>query len=475
MKHTYHTYRQGLITLAFLISDYLAASLGAEGAYLLRKYVFTVHNYSFTVNSLYLWVIIPAFAIIMLAVWRTYQIDRPYWQKVRDIIGSSTVATGLAIIFIYFGHIAGSTSRLFIFMTWLFMTGFLLVFRFGLERYLLARGFFSVPYLLVGAGKTAQLYLQALKANPFAHHHIIGCLDDNAEAPAISEEVPCLGGFLDAEEVIRETKVNHVLVCAPGLAADELVPLINRLEILVKNVRFVPDLLGVPANNLSIADGSGRNMLVLNVKNNLARYYYRWIKRCFDIIVILVCSPLLLLGCLCIALMVRLDSKGPVFFAHQRVGRYGRSFACYKFRSMVVDSKERLEAYLATHPEAEAEWNREFKLKEDPRITRIGKFLRKTSLDELPQLWNVLKGDMSLVGPRPIVAEEVPKYGIYIDDYYLVRPGITGIWQVNGRSNTTYEERVQMDSWYVHNWSVWIDVVYLIKTVLVVLKREGAY
>lgn len=475
MKHTYHTYRQGLITLAFLISDYLAASLGAEGAYLLRKYVFTVHNYSFTVNILYLWVIIPAFAIIMLAVWRTYQIDRPYWQKVRDIIGSSTVATGLAIIFIYFGHIAGSTSRLFIFVTWLFMTGFLLVFRFGLERYLLARGFFSVPYLLVGAGKTAQLYLQALKANPFAHHHIIGCLDDNAEAPAVSAAVPCLGGFLDIEQVIRETGVTHVVVCAPGLPANELVQLINRLEVLVHNVRFVPDLLGVPANNLSIADGSGRNMLVLNVKNNLARYYYRWIKRCFDIIVILVCSPLLLLGCLCIALMVRLDSKGPVFFAHQRVGRYGRSFACYKFRSMVVDSKERLEAYLATHPEAEAEWKREFKLKEDPRITRIGKFLRKTSLDELPQLWNVLKGDMSLVGPRPIVAEEVSKYGIYIDDYYLVRPGITGIWQVNGRSNTTYEERVQMDSWYVHNWSVWIDVVYLIKTVLVVLKREGAY
>lgn len=475
MKASCHTYALGVITLSLLISDYLATALGTTLAYVVRKYVWPIYGGSFSINEFYLWGLVPVFVIGMLALCRAYQIDRLYWRKVRDVIVAITLAAGLSIIFMYFGHTAGTTSRLFVGLAWVFMTFCVLFFRFCLERCLLAKGYFSVPYLLIGAGKTAQLYLRQLRANPFAHHHVIGCIDDNPEAPAVSAAVPCLGGFLDIEQVIQETGVTHVVVCAPGLPANELVQLINRLEVLVHNVRFVPDLLGVPANNLSIADGSGRNMLVLNVKNNLARYYYRWIKRCFDIIVILVCSPLLLLGCLCIALMVRLDSKGPVFFAHQRVGRYGRSFACYKFRSMVVDSKERLEAYLATHPEAEAEWNREFKLKEDPRITRIGKFLRKTSLDELPQLWNVLKGDMSLVGPRPIVAEEVPKYGIYIDDYYLVRPGITGIWQVNGRSNTTYEERVQMDSWYVHNWSVWIDVVYLIKTVLVVLKREGAY
>ena len=130
---------------------------------------------------------------------------------------------------------------------------------------------------------------------------------------------------------------------------------------------------------------------------------------------------------------------------------------------------------MATHPEAQKEWDNSFKLKHDPRITRVGRFLRKTSLDELPQILNVLKGEMSLVGPRPIVEAEIEKYGEYIKDYYLVTPGITGIWQVNGRSDTTYPERVAMDTWYVRNWSVWIDLVYLFKTVKIVWKQKGAY
>ena len=142
---------------------------------------------------------------------------------------------------------------------------------------------------------------------------------------------------------------------------------------------------------------------------------------------------------------------------------------------MVNNAQEALEVYLQENPIAREEWIREFKLKDDPRVTRIGKFLRKTSLDELPQLLNVLKGEMSLVGPRPIIKKEIEKYGSYINDFFLVPPGITGVWQVSGRSDTTYEERVQMDSWYVHNWSVWIDIVYLVRTVGVVLMRKGAY
>lgn len=173
--------------------------------------------------------------------------------------------------------------------------------------------------------------------------------------------------------------------------------------------------------------------------------------------------------------MIKFTSPGPVVFAHKRLGRNGKHFPCYKFRSMVQNSQEVLEAYLYSNPEAQKEWNENFKLKNDPRITKVGAFLRKTSLDELPQLWNVLVGDMSLVGPRPIIDAEVEKYGIYIDDFYMVRPGITGLWQVSGRSDTTYEERVQMDSWYVRNWSVWLDLIYLLRTVSIVLLRKGAY
>ena len=142
---------------------------------------------------------------------------------------------------------------------------------------------------------------------------------------------------------------------------------------------------------------------------------------------------------------------------------------------MVPNAQERLADYLADNPEAAAEWERDFKLSKDPRITRLGSFLRKTSLDELPQLWNVLTGEMSLVGPRPIVAAEVPKYRDAFELYQLVRPGITGYWQVSGRSNTSYAARVAMDAHYVRNWSAWFDLVILAKTASVVVRRDGAY
>lgn len=158
-----------------------------------------------------------------------------------------------------------------------------------------------------------------------------------------------------------------------------------------------------------------------------------------------------------------------------RIGKNGKPFPCYKFRSMCVDAKIKLEELLETDPEAKAEWERDFKLRNDPRVTKSGAFLRKTSLDELPQIFNVLKGEMSLVGPRPIIHEELERYGEYVDDYLMVKPGITGMWQVSGRSDIDYEERVLLDSWYVRNWSVWIDIVMLFKTFKVVLLRKGAY
>ena len=158
-----------------------------------------------------------------------------------------------------------------------------------------------------------------------------------------------------------------------------------------------------------------------------------------------------------------------------RVGKDGKIFPCYKFRSMCVDAKEKLEELLQNDPEARAEWERDFKLKHDPRITKSGAFLRRTSLDELPQIFNVLKGEMSLVGPRPIIKDEMERYGNRIDDYLMVKPGIAGIWQCSGRSDTTYQERVQMDSWYVRNWSVWLDIMILWKTIEAVVAKKGAY
>jgi Undecaprenyl-phosphate galactose phosphotransferase WbaP len=178
---------------------------------------------------------------------------------------------------------------------------------------------------------------------------------------------------------------------------------------------------------------------------------------------------------LVVALLVRADG-GPAFFAHQRVGRGGKLFGCLKFRSMVIDSQARLEALLASDPAARAEWEATRKLKNDPRITRIGRFLRSTSLDELPQLINVLRGDMSLVGPRPVQEAEIDRYyGASAAHYMAVRPGITGLWQVSGRSETSYESRVALDVSYVSRPSMLADLSILLRTPVAVLSRRGAH
>lgn len=197
-------------------------------------------------------------------------------------------------------------------------------------------------------------------------------------------------------------------------------------------------------------------------------------KRLLDIVgasvLLTLLSPLFIV----IAVQMRRDG-GPILFGHRRIGMRGRPFKCWKFRTMVPDAEAVLARLLATDPAARAEWERDFKLRNDPRITPMGRFLRTTSLDELPQLLNVLTGEMSLVGPRPIVRDEVPRYGAAFHDYSRCRPGITGVWQISGRNDVGYGERVQLDRAYARNWSFLHDIRVLLRTPVAVLRRSGAY
>jgi undecaprenyl-phosphate galactose phosphotransferase len=214
--------------------------------------------------------------------------------------------------------------------------------------------------------------------------------------------------------------------------------------------------------------------MIFRVQQNLAKWSSRVIKRLFDIFgslaIIVMLSPALIY----ISRKVKKDG-GPAIYGHERIGKGGRPFKCLKFRSMVINSKEVLADLLEQDPAAKEEWDATFKLKNDPRVTKIGGFLRRTSLDELPQLFNVLKGEMSLVGPRPIITAELERYNDEVDYYLLSKPGMTGLWQVSGRSDVDYETRVYLDAWYVKNWSMWNDIAILFKTIGVVLKKDGAY
>ncbi len=204
-------------------------------------------------------------------------------------------------------------------------------------------------------------------------------------------------------------------------------------------------------------------------------FRYRVLKRCIDMGLVLLALPVLLPILAMVSLCVRLSSPGPIFFSHRRIRRNGAFFPMWKFRTMCNNSAEVLEDYLRRHPEARAEWRSTHKLRHDPRITRIGASLRRYSLDELPQIWNVLTGRMSLVGPRPIVAAEVEKYGSSFACYCRVKPGITGLWQVSGRSNLSYEQRVHLDCEYVNQWSLMLDLKILAKTFRAVFMQQGAF
>ena len=208
-----------------------------------------------------------------------------------------------------------------------------------------------------------------------------------------------------------------------------------------------------------------------DVKTKISKKVYIKIKRVIDVILasvaLILLSPLFAI----IAIAIKIDSKGPVFFAHKRIGKNGKIIKLYKFRSMVINAEELIKSFT---PEQMREYKENYKLTNDPRITKVGKFLRKTSLDELPQLINIINGDLSIIGPRPVVADELEKYGVNKDKFLSVTPGLTGYWAANGRSNTTYEQRMETELYYIDNLSLKMDIKVFFKTILSVLKKEGA-
>lgn len=208
-----------------------------------------------------------------------------------------------------------------------------------------------------------------------------------------------------------------------------------------------------------------------NVQTKISKKVYIKVKRVIDVILasiaLILLSPLFAI----IAIAIKIDSKGPVFFAHKRIGKNGNIIKLYKFRSMVINAEELIKSFT---PEQMREYKENYKLTNDPRITKVGKFLRKTSLDELPQLINIINGDLSIIGPRPVVADELEKYGVNKDKFLSVTPGLTGYWAANGRSNTTYEQRMEMELYYIDNLSLKMDIKVFFKTILSVVKKEGA-
>lgn len=442
-------------------------------ALFLRNFFLTYSVYH--ISPVYFWLIAPFIFMMFLFMQGLYHRKLVFYQAVEKIFYSCLYGALFSVVLLFIGKVSAEVSRAYVILFVALCFVFLVVVRYLLKRTLGKSTFMQTPVLIIGAGLTADVIIHEFQKDSGLNYHIVGFLEDNRPQTAYVKNYPVLGGFADMEAVIRQTATRHVLIAAPGLPQDQLSDLIYRAQSICPDVGIVPNLVEVPMSNVEVESYYDARVMILHVQNNLSKWRNRTMKRVFDMILTIVggimISPILI-G---VAVWVYRDSPGPVIYKHRRVGKDGKEFDCYKFRSMCVDSAERLQKLLDTDPEARKEWETSFKLKNDPRITRSGAFLRKTSLDELPQLLNVLKGEMSLVGPRPIIQKEVPRYGEFIKEYYMVRPGITGMWQVSGRSDIDYPERVRMDSWYVHNWSVWLDILMLWRTIKVVIARKGAY
>jgi undecaprenyl-phosphate galactose phosphotransferase len=319
--------------------------------------------------------------------------------------------------------------------------------------------------VLVGGGEGAVAVEAALASDPGLGYAVVGRVEP--QALVVRSEGPRLWPLLE------RFNGDRILLALDGDRAlqRQLIDCALRERV---PFAIAPEPHAFPAFGWQATRFFSHDVVMLSFQDGMSRRVSQVLKTMIDVlaaaILLVLSSPIFLL----VALM-NMGGGGPIFFAHRRIGIGGKPFYCLKFRTMVINGDQILKEALERDPALAAEWHATQKLRNDPRVTAIGKFLRKTSLDELPQLINVLLRQMSLVGPRPIVESEVRFYGDDIAHYYATRPGVTGLWQVSGRSNTSYTRRVQLDVWYVNNWTVWLDIAVLLKTLPAVLGRTGAH
>ena len=341
------------------------------------------------------------------------------------------------------------------------------------------RGLFSnkswwgTPAVLFGSGPEARAVFRALQRHPTGLKVVAVFARGFIDWPELDRRRIHVSTPEYAPHFASEYGVSCAIVAKPSLSGSEIGRRLNEHASTFRHVLVLPGLTEL--TSVRVEPRAVGGMLALHVNQSLLQHGPQLVKRAVDLLLAPIAALVLLPVVGILYLAVRLTSPGPVFYGHLRVGRGNSSFKAWKFRTMHSNADEILSKYLERDPALRREWEQNQKLKNDPRVTFVGRLLRKTSLDEIPQLWNVFTGAMSFVGPRPIVRGEISRYGATFENYRAVRPGITGLWQVSGRNNTTYEERVQMDEHYVRNWSVWLDLYILSRTIKTVLLGEGAY
>ena len=367
-----------------------------------------------------------------------------------------------------------------IFLSWVFLLIFLPILRQGARMLMSRIDVWQIPTAMIGINRRTAEICTALKQSLSLGFDVRWLVieDPSVMAPQSMAEIRPIHSSDPARiaQIIGNAGCKEAIVAAEDMQSAHFAEVVQRLLEVNIPVAIIPSINRLPLAGVTTNYFFGRDILMLQVRSNVQRLPSRIVKRVFDIFfstfLLVALAPLFLI----IAIAIKRADPGKVTYAHRRVGRDGVPFDCLKFRTMVTDAEARLARWQQENPDLYEEYCRTFKLRDDPRVTGIGKWLRRTSLDELPQLWNVLMGHMSLVGPRPVVAQELEDYyGPATQLYIRARPGMTGLWQVSGRSDTSYERRVFLDEWYILNWSFWYDIVILIQTAWIVTTGKGAF
>lgn len=334
----------------------------------------------------------------------------------------------------------------------------------------------ATQILVIGAGKDAESFKKVITNNGFMFVNIVNYVDlepithEKCTDEAILEKRVSIK---DLNKVIEENYIDEVFIVDESLDNEQFNTIMNMLHSKVQVIKYKPKISLLQPYNTDIEDFDGN--LFVSIKNAKTHYLDVIIKRLIDLSAGLIgCCVLLPLAMIVKIISLLSGDKDPIFFNQERIGKNGNIIKIYKFRSMVPNAEQILEELMENDPKIKEEYLTNKKLEHDPRITKIGNVLRKTSLDEIPQFINVLKGEMSLIGPRPYLPREITDMGSYYETIIKSKPGITGMWQANGRSSVGFEDRCRLDEYYYNNWSIWLDLIIVVKTVKAVLKKEGA-
>jgi Undecaprenyl-phosphate galactose phosphotransferase WbaP len=475
-----------LIKFIFQITCLLIVDLAAFYTSLLAAWIFRTEVLpSFTpglpfflfpyIHYVSLWWI-PAVFIFFIFYEGLYERNLPFWDETKEIVRSVSLASITLMAIVTLGKMADMVSRLVLLGIWISSLFAFPLFRLWGKKILHGRGICGERILIIGAGNAGKLVLEGLQREKHMGYNVIGFLDDDPQKMLQTiKGKKVFGKLSDFPKVINELGINRVIIAIPSLPSDKLSALTAYVQNSTVNTMLIPDLKGIAILNTDLFHLFTEELFLMNIRNNLKSIPNRFVKRLFDITFSILSLPVILPLIGLMAIIIRIGTPGPAIYAHERIGKDGMPFKCYKFRTMYKDAEEKLKEMLNQDEAIRNEWLNNWKLKADPRITRIGKLLRKTSLDELPQIFNVLQGEMSLIGPRPYLQREKNEIAENAHIITSAKPGITGLWQVSGRSDTGCRYRIKLDTWYVMNWSLWLDIVIILKTIKVIIKAEGAY